>query len=645
MRYRKIIPIEDAVALIQDGDTIASSGYGGNGTPEALLAAIQARFLETGSPSGLTLIWAGGQGDARERGLDRLGEDGLLSRTIGGHYGLMPRVERMAVENRIAAYNFPEGVITHLYRDIAAGKPGTLSKVGIGTFVDPRLEGGKINTATTEDLVELVNLAGTESLFFKALPLNVALIRGTTADPDGNITMERESLHLETLAMALAARNSGGVVLCQVERVATSGSLDARQVRVPGILVDAVVIAPPDLHMQNYGTQYNPAMSGELRAVLEQIPALKLDDRKILARRAALELLPNSVINLGLGLPDAIGIIANEERIHDLITLTADPGVIGGVPLGGADFGAAINFSAVIDHAAQFDFIDGGGLDMACLGFAECDAAGNVNASRFGNRLAGCGGFIDISQNSKQVIFMGTFTSGGLKTKITDGALHIEQEGRFRKFVPKVGQITFSGTQAAARDQDVLYITERCVFRLGPSGLELTEIAPGVDLERDILALLPFKPAMPQPPRPMDPALFRPQPMALRERMLDIHIEDRLSYDAGTNTVYMNYAGMRVRSVADVERIINAVDKLLKPLNRRVYSIVNYDRFEADPEIMDAYLDAVRYVEETYYLKVSRYTNSGFMRLKLGKELERRKVSSHVWETRAKATRGLQGGG
>lgn len=644
MRNRKIIPIEDAVALIQDGDVVASSGYGGNGTPEALLAAIQARFRATALPRDLTLVWAGGQGDGKDRGLDLLAEDGLLRRCIGGHYGLMPRIERMAVEGRVSAYNFPEGVITHLYRDIAAGKPGTLSKVGLGTFVDPRLEGGKVNTATTDDLVELLHLHGEETLFFHAFPIHVALIRGTTADPDGNITMEHESLRLETLALAQAARNSGGVVLCQVERVATAGSLDARVVRVPGILVDAVVIAPPSLHMQSYATQYNPAMSGELRAVLEQMPSLALDDRKLLARRAALELLPNSVVNLGLGVPDAIGAIANEERVHDLITLTADPGVIGGVPLGGGDFGAAVNFSAVVDHAAQFDFIDGGGLDMACLGFAECDGAGNINASRFANRLAGCGGFIDISQNSKQVIFMGSFTGGGLKTRVADGKLHIDQEGRFRKFVGQVGQVTFSGPRATARDQDVLYVTERCVFRLGPNGLELTEIAPGIDLERDILALLPFAPAMPRPPREMDPVLFRPQPMGLRERMLDIRIEDRLSFDADTNTVFMNYAGMRVRGPDDITRIKTAVDNLLGPLNRRVFSIVNYDRFEADQEVMDAYLDLVRYVEETYYLKVSRYTNSGFMRLKLGKELERRKLSSHVWETRAEAARRLRDG-
>jgi propionate CoA-transferase len=259
MRYRKIISIEDAVALIQNGDVVASSGYGGNGTPEALFAGLEQRFLETGTPRGLTLVWAGGQGDGKDRGLNRLGHEGLLRRTIGGHYGLIPKIEKLAVENKVEAYNFPEGVLTHLYRDIAAHKPGTLTRVGVGTFVDPRLDGAKVNAAAQENLVEMVQIGGEEALFFKAFPINVALIRGTTADPDGNITMERESMRLETLALALAARNSGGVVLCQVERVAEAGSLDARQVRVPGIMVDAVVLAEPALHMQTYQTQYNPA--------------------------------------------------------------------------------------------------------------------------------------------------------------------------------------------------------------------------------------------------------------------------------------------------------------------------------------------------------------------------------------------------
>jgi propionate CoA-transferase len=565
-----------------------------------------------------------------------------LKRTIGGHYGLIPRIETLALENKIEAYNFPEGVITHLYRDIAAHKPGSLTKVGLGTFVDPRLEGAKVNAAAVDDLVELVSIGGEQALFFKAFPIHVALIRGTTADPDGNVTMERETMRLETLALALAARNSGGVVLCQVERVAEANSLDARAVRVPGVMVDAVVVAEPEHHMQTYGTQYNPGLSGETRVPLTyQVEPLELDEKKIIARRAALELMPNSVINLGLGLPDTVGKIAIEERIQGLLTLTVDPGVIGGIPMGGLDFGASLNFSAMIDHPDQFDFIDGGGLDMACLGFAECDGEGNVNASRFGNRIAGCGGFINISQNSKKVVFVGTFTSGGLKVAVVDGKLAIEQEGRFVKFVRNVGQVTFSGKIRPRSDQDILYVTERCMFRLGNAGMELTEVAPGVDIDKDVLAQLPFKPLV-RGPKLMDIAIFRSEPLGLRQRMLDIRIEDRLNYDPESNTVFMNYAGMRVRTQADIDRILEAVEKLLKPLGKRVYSIVNYDRFEADPEIMDAYLDAVRYVEQNYYIKVSRYTNSGFMRLKLGKELEKRNVSSHVYETRAEASKGLR---
>lgn len=641
MALRKVIPAVDAVALIQDGDVLATTGYGGNGTPDQLFVALEERFLQTGRPRDLTLVYAGGQGDGKEKGLNRLGHEGLLKRAIGGHYGLMPKIEKLAVENRIEAYNLPEGVITHLYRDIAAGKPGTLSKVGIGTFVDPRLEGGKVNAAAVEDIVELVTLGGEECLFFKAFPVNVAFVRGTTADPDGNVTSEKESLRLENLSMALAAKNSGGIVLCQVERIAETGSLDARRVRIPGTLVDSVVVAEPQHHTQTYGTGYNPALSGEVRVPLESLPPLALDEKKVIARRAAMELLPNSVINLGIGLPDAVGRVAGEERIQDLFTFIIDPGVIGGVPLGGLDFGAAVNFSATIDHPYAFDFIDGGGLDAACLGFAECDGTGSINASRFANRVAGCGGFINISQNAKKVLFVGTFSSGGLQAEVQNGEIRIAKEGRFMKLVEAVGQVTFSGPVAAEAEKQVYYITERCVFRLSREGLELIEIAPGIDIERDVLAHLPFEPVM-RDVQTMDAALFRKPSLGLRDRMLDIHIEDRLSYDPASNTVFMNYAGMRIRNSEDVKRIIEAVDKLLGPLDRRVNSIVNYDSFEADPDVMDEYLDAVRYVESKYYLKVSRYTTSGFMRLKLGKELSERRVSSHIFETSREARRNLE---
>ena len=640
---KKIIPVEDAVSVVQDGDVLATSGYGGHGMPEQLLVALEKRFLETARPKGLTLIHATGQDDAMDKGLNRLAHEGLLQRVIGGYFGLTPKISQLVQENKIQAYNLPEGVITHQYRDIAAGKPGTLSRVGLGTFVDPRLEGGKMNSVTVEDIVELMTVNGKEYLFYKTFPINVAFIRATTADPDGNVTMEKEALVLENLALAMAARNSHGYVICQVERVAAEGSLDSRQVRLPGVLVDAVVIAEPQYHTQTYSTTYNPALSGEVRIPIETLPPLPLDDKKVIARRAAMELLPNSVVNLGIGLPDSVGRVASEEKIYDLMTLTVDPGVMGGVPAGGADFGAAINCQAVIDHCSQFDFIDGGGLDCAFLGFAECDRLGNVNASRFAGKIAGCGGFINISQNAKKVVFIGNFTAGGAQFAVDDGRLRIVQEGKVSKFVEQVVQVTFSGTLAAQQRKDVLYVTERCVFRLTSAGLTLTEVAPGVDVERDVLRHLPFRPHMDQPTT-MDVAIFASKPMGLRERMLDINIDDRLSYDAASNTVFMNYAGMRVRNAQDVDTIIAAVDRLLEPLGKRVNSIVNYEGFSVDDEAMNTYMDAVRYVEKKYYLKVSRFTNSGFLRLKLGKELERRGVSARVFETRQDAERNLTTG-
>jgi propionate CoA-transferase len=630
MRLKKIVEASDAVAVIHDGDIVASAGYGGNGTPDQLFVALEARFLETGAPRDLTLVFAGGQGDMKDRGLNRLGHAGLLKRVIGGHFGLIPRIEKLAVANQIEAYNLPEGILTHLYRDIGAGKPGTLSPVGLGTYIDPRHGGGRMNDMTTEDIVRLIEIDGEEFLFFKAFPINVALIRGTTADPDGNITAEREALTLENLALAIAARNSGGIVLAQVERIAAEGSLDARRVQVPGVLVDCVVLAEPEHHMQTYGTQFSPAFAGELRVPQKKPQAAQLSERKIIARRAALELSPNCVINVGVGtVPDQVPLVADEERVQDLITLTVDPGVMGGTPMSGLDFGAAVNYQAVIDHCSEFDFIDGGGLDAAFLGFGECDANGNVNASRFGNRIPGCGGFINISQNAKTIVFVGTFTSGGLELAIEHGQVRIAKEGKFAKFVAAIGQTTFSAAYARRRKQAVLYVTERCVFRLGDKGLTLTEIAPGIDLERDILAQMPFRPAI-DGPRAMDPAIFQPHPMGLRERMLDIRIDDRLSYDAASNTVYMNYAGMRVRNEEDIRAIVAAVDRLLKPLGKRVHSIVNYERFSCDDEIFEPYVDAVKYVEETYYLDVKRYTSGAFLRHKLGSELAKRSITSDV---------------
>lgn len=637
----KIIPVEDAVALVQDTDVVAVVGYGTNGVPEKLLAALEARFCESNTPTDLTLMFAGGIGDGKDRGLNRLGHEGLLKRVIGGHYGLIPRIEALARENKIEAYNFPEGVITHLYRNIAAGKRGALSRIGLETFVDPRLEGAKVNEAAQEDLVELLTLNGEEVLYFSTPPVNVAFIRGTTADPDGNISLEREALGLENLSLAMAARNSGGIVICQVERVAQHNSIDARHVRVPGFMVDCVVVAEPEFHMQNYQDQYNPALSGEIRVPLETLPPMPLNEKKVVLRRAAMELTPGSIVNLGVGLASSVGNIVNEEKFSDQIMLTVDPGIYGGVPLAGYGFGASMNFTASIDHASQFDFIDGGGIDIACLGFAECDGTGNVNSSKFSGRVSGCGGFINISQNCKKVVFVGTFTSGGLQTRIENGELKIEKEGKYSKFVESVSQVTFSGKRAGREGRPVFYVTERCVFALREDGLELIEVAPGIDIQKDILSLLPFMPIM-NAPKLMKTTLFQPQIMGLRESISDIHIEDRISYTQVTNTLFMNFAGMRVMTSEDIERIKVVVEAVLKPLGRRVVSIVNYDSFWVNPEVADEYMDLVRYVESNYYSKVSRYTTNGFMRIKLSRGLEERQITSDMAQNYVEATKALE---
>jgi len=643
----KVVTAAEAVRLIRDGDTVATGGFVGIGFAEEIAIALEAYYLERESdaphPQGkarnLTLVYAAGQGDGKDRGLNHFAHEGLVKRVIGGHWGLAPKLQQMAIADQIEAYNLPQGVITHLFRDIAARRPAHITRVGIGTFVDPRNGGGTLNARTAENLVELITLGGQECLLYKTFPINIGIIRATTGDPDGNLTMEKEALTLEALAIAMAAHNSGGLVIAQVERVAESGTLNPRQVKIPGILVDCVVVSRPENHWQTFGTQYNPAFASEIRVRATSLPHLQMSERKIISRRAAFELKANSVVNLGIGMPEGIAAVANEEKIIDLITLTAEPGVIGGIPASGIDFGAAINTQAVIDQPYQFDFYDGGGLDAAFLGLAQVDRLGNLNVSKFGPKLAGAGGFINISQNAKEVVFVGTFGAGKLRIAVADGRLNIVEEAKSRKFVEAVEHVTFSGAYATARGQHVLYVTERCVFALRPNGLELTEVAPGIDIERDILALMDFTPSIPRDPALMDARIFREGVMDLRNDLVDIPLPRRFTYDEQQNLFFINFERLALRTSADIKAIEKAVERRLTSLGRRVYAIVNYDNFSILPELLDEYSAMVRSLTDRFYSGVSRYTTSGFLRIKLGEALEKRGLAPHIFESANEAKR------
>ncbi len=495
MKKASFITKEQAAQLVKDGMTIVTSGFVACGLPENISGVLEKRFIDTGHPINLVLFHASAQGNRDGSGADHFAHEGMVRRVVAGHWNMAPKLGQMALENKMEAYNLPQGTLSQLMRDIAAGSPGHITHVGLGTFVDPRIEGGKLNDVTKEELVEVVEILGEEKLLYKSIPIDICFIRGTTSDEYGNVTLEKEAATTEVLSIAQATRNSGGIVVVQVERKLGNGYLDPKLVKIPGIYVDHIVVCDdPKQHEQCVGCEYDGSMTGEFIKEADEMVYPPMSPKKMIGRRGALELKPDTVVNLGIGIPEYVSLCASEWGFGDYMTLTVESGGIGGVPQAGSQFGGSVNVQSIIDQPNQFDFYDGGGVDDAFLGLAEVDEEGNINVSKFGGRVAGCGGFINITQNAKRVYFCGTFTAGGLKTEVRDGKLVILQEGRSKKFIKKVEQITFSGAYAKKIGQPVKYITERCVFELKNDGIHLTEVAPGIDVRTQILDLMDFEP-------------------------------------------------------------------------------------------------------------------------------------------------------
>lgn len=488
----RIVTAAEVVAAIPDGATVAVGGFVGAGHPEALTVALEQRFLHTGTPRDLTLVYAAGQGDRGERGLNHLAHSGLLKRVVGGHWNLAPKLGKLALANEIEAYNLPQGIVCVLLREIAAKRPGIFTKVGMNTFIDPLNGGGRLNARTTEPLVERVTLDGETWLRYRSFPVHVGFIRATSADRRGNLSMEREGIIGEVLPIAQAARNHGGIVIAQVERI-VDRIADPKSVRVPGALVDFIVVAEPEQHAQTFAESFNEAYVTSANGHNSLAP-MPFSERKIIGRRALMEVRKGDMVNLGIGLPEAVAAVAAETGRLEDFTLTVESGPIGGVPASGLSFGCSHRPEAVVDQPSQFDFYDGGGLDIAVLGAVEVDAEGSVNVSQFAGRFAGVGGFVNIAQSARRVVFCCTFRAGDFEVEVNDGQLRIVREGQHAKFVKRVQQVCFHGPSALANGQQVIFVTERAVFELTPQGLVLREIAPGVDLQRDVLAQMGFAP-------------------------------------------------------------------------------------------------------------------------------------------------------
>lgn len=636
MKRNKVITADVAVNMVRDGWTLGAEGFVGSGTADELYMELGKRYLETGGPKNITLIHSSAPGDTKTRGISRIANPGMFKRVISGHYGIAPGIGKLALQNDFEAYNLPQGILTNFYRAVAGRRPGVFSKVGLGTFADPRNEGGKMSKKAVEDIVKIITIDGEEWMFMKSFPVNCVFIRGTTADTRGNLTMEREALIVDALAMAMAAHNSGGIVIAQVERVANAETLNPHAVIVPGILVDYVVVARPEYHMQTFGTQFKPELCGEIRVPMTSIKALPLDERKVMARRANLELRPYDVMNLGIGYPEAVAAVANEEDILSYLTMTVEPGIIGGMPQGGLDFGSSINSEAVVSMPDQFDFYDGGGLDLTCLGFAQVNAAGNVNSHKFGSRVAGCGGFVDISQNSKRVLFMGTFTSSGLELAVENGRMKIVTEGKIKKFIDNCDQTTFCSQFAGPQGQEIFYITERCVFKLFEGKLELIEVAPGIDLEKDILTQMEFRPLI-RKIEPMNKRLFQEPHMGIRSEFLLKELKTRVRYDEARNLLRLNFNGLEIDSQDDVENIRTILTELCTSVGKKVNTIVNYNAFKVSDPLFNEYLAMGKSIIEKYYRKSARYSANAEARVRFTDEFQSRKLPPNMFATEEEA--------
>ena len=643
----KVCSPSDAVSLISAGDTICVSGFVGQGSPDLILKAladryerewregIKAGFAENGRVGDLTVLFGGGPGDWDSKGLNYLAKipdatqrqmcKPMVKRAIGGHFGQVPLLGELATTNQIEAWTLPMGSISRMVRAQATHSPGHITTVGLGTYVDPSPDvgcGGAANQLALDsplhkDLVTKLTIGGTEYLMYKALPIQVAIIRATTADSTGNLSMEHESLLCDQRNIAMAARNSGGVVLAQVERLCAVGSLPSRTVGVPGAMVDCVCVVPEDehdeYHPMSYATRSDPVLCGEIRSPADETPKMALNERKIIARRASFALKSGKVINLGIGLPEGVASVAASGR----------------------EFGPAYNADSLVEMNTMFDYYDGGGLDMSFLGAAQISAQGDVNVSRMSaSKLIGPGGFIDISQSTRNICFTSTFTAKGLDIECDgdEGTIKILEDGKIKKFVFKVYERTFSGDEAVRRGQKVFYVTERAVFRrtAAHDRLELIEYAPGVDIERDIIAQMEFDPAMSPNLKEMDRRIFRQQKMGIQ---LFGSLRDRVKYRSNDHVVFIDLFGVQLATEEDVRWFALSLDELLAPLTKEkgpADAIVTYDGFDLRSNLEEAYSDALEKIEQKHYKSVKRFSGKAFRRAKL-----KQMANIESWDPRA----------